>query len=291
MHVIVHGGAGAKPERPDPRATALGAAARAGSLAPDPAGAVVTAINAMERDPQFNAGIGGVLQSDGRVRTDAGIMANDRSIGAVAAMPDVADAIRVAEAVRTQTPHVLLVGDGAVRFATAEGISTESGCVTDKQRADWRAANFADATYEGRRELVAARFGDGRDTVGAVATDGRRLVAGTSTAGRTFALRGRVGDVPQAGSGFFATDAGGASTTGAGEDIVRTTLARLAITTLEAGVDPSTAADRAIETFAVETASTAGIIVATPDGDVGVAHNAPSMQTAVAIDGELVDPQ
>lgn len=291
MHVIVHGGAGGTPDRPGPRANALGAAARAGSAAPDPAAAVVTAVNVLERDPRFNAGVGGVLQSDGRVRTDAGIMADDRSIGAVAAMEDVADAIRVAEAVRTETPHVLLAGDGAVRFAAAHGIAVEADCATDRRRADWREAGFAGETYEQRRDRVADRFGGARDTVGAVATDGTRLVAGTSTAGRAFALRGRVGDVPQAGSGFYAAEAGGASTTGAGEDIVRMTLARSAVDGLEAGLDAPAAADRAIASFADETASTAGIIVATPDGDVGLAHNAEAMQTAVGIDGGLVDPQ
>jgi isoaspartyl peptidase/L-asparaginase-like protein (Ntn-hydrolase superfamily) len=118
------------------------------------------------------------------------------------------------------------------------------------------------------------------DTVGAVAGDGERFAAATSTGGRWFAISGRVGDVPQTGSGFFCSPAGGASATGAGEDIARTTLARRAVDRLETGDDAQTAAERALDRFEAETGSTAGLIVLSGEG-VGSAFNSEAMQTAV----------
>ena len=287
MQVIAHGGAGGTPDTPGPRQAAVEAAARAGSRESDPATAVVTAITVMEHDPQFNAGIGGVVQSDGVVRTDAGIMAEDRSIGAACGMPNVANAIAVAEAVRTNTPHVLLAGKPAVRFARAHDINAVNRCRTTDRHQAWLETGLADASYPEELEAVRSSFGgSGMDTVGAVATDGDRLAAGTSTAGRGLALQGRVGDVPLVGCGFFATPIGGVSTTGAGEAIIQTMLARAAVAELEAGNHPTIAATRAIDIFEAETAERAGIIVATPDGGVGSAYNSSVMQTAVARDGE-----
>jgi beta-aspartyl-peptidase (threonine type) len=119
------------------------------------------------------------------------------------------------------------------------------------------------------------------DTVGAVATDGETFAAATSTGGRSFALAGRVGDVPQVGSGFFCTGAGGASATGAGEDIARVTLSRRAVGYLDEGVEAQEAADRAIDEFEAITGSGAGVIVLGEDG-AGSAFNTGGMQTSVS---------
>ena len=122
------------------------------------------------------------------------------------------------------------------------------------------------------------------DTVGAVATDGDRVAAATSTGGRWLALAGRVGDVPQVGSGFYCAPAGGASATGAGEDIARTTLSRQAVGHLEDGMGAQAAADAAIEAFGDLVEGSAGVILLTPDGDAGWAYSSDAMQTAVAGD-------
>jgi isoaspartyl peptidase/L-asparaginase-like protein (Ntn-hydrolase superfamily) len=90
-----------------------------------------------------------------------------------------------------------------------------------------------------------------------------------------------VGDVPQVGSGFYCSPAGGASATGAGEDIARTTLARRAVDRLDDGDDPQSAAAGALDRFERETGSTAGLVVLSEDG-VGSAYNSEAMQTAVA---------
>jgi isoaspartyl peptidase/L-asparaginase-like protein (Ntn-hydrolase superfamily) len=289
MRVIVHGGAGTAPTDPERRQQSLDSAAAAGSETETPIDAVRTAIRALESDPQFNAGTGSAVQSDGYIRTDAGIMCDDRSIGAACGMPGVEHAVDVAAVVRSETPHVLVSGVHAVDLADAYGIETGVDLWTNRTRTRWD--DLDEHPPEGTRAQVAwvrERF-DGpverdHDTVGAVATDGERTAAATSTGGRWFALAGRVGDVPQAGAGFYCTDAGGVSATGAGEDIARYTLSRRAIGLLEDGHDARSAASAAIEEFGDLAAGRAGLVVLTPDGEVGTAYNSEAMTMATAGD-------
>jgi beta-aspartyl-peptidase (threonine type) len=315
VHVLVHGGAGGVPDDPAPRQSVLDAAARAGAAAATPLDAVQTALEPLEADPRFNAGVGGAVQSDGVPRTDAGIMTSDRRVGAVAGLTGVRDATAVARAVLTETPHILLAGERAVRFADAVGVETGLDTWSEDTRGRWAEADApASADVEGQLAWVRDRFGgttadpsstarpkdradessrpasgagegapDGRDhdTVGAVARDGERFAAATSTGGRWAALAGRVGDVPQVGAGFYCSPAGAASVTGAGEDIARVTLARRAVRGLETGLAADRAAARAIAEFADLTGSDAGVIVAGPAG-VGSAVDAAGMQTSAA---------
>ncbi|WP_136601051.1 isoaspartyl peptidase/L-asparaginase [Salinigranum halophilum] len=298
MHVIVHGGAGSAPAAPTARQGVLDDAAAAGAATSTPLAAVESAVRVLEHDERFNAGRGGAVQADGTVRVDAGVMTADRAVGAVAALTGVEHPVTVARAVCEETPHVLLAGDGGVAFAEHVGVETDVNLFTAATRERFAAA---DPPSEPSAQVAWVRdhfgddtggadptVGDGdgtrgtdHDTVGAVAGDGDRFAAATSTGGRWFALAGRVGDVPQAGSGFYCTPAGGASATGAGEDITRATLARRAVDGLEAGEDPQAAAEAALERFAAETESTAGLIVLSADG-VGSAYNSEAMQTAVA---------
>jgi isoaspartyl peptidase/L-asparaginase-like protein (Ntn-hydrolase superfamily) len=298
MRIVVHGGAGSPPEEPPERQAVLEEAAAAGSEAAAPTGAVCAAVRVLESDPRFNAGVGGAVQSDGLVRTDAGLMTDDREVGAACGMPGVEHAVDVARVVKEETPHILLAGVHAVDFAAAFGVETGVDLLTETNRERW--ADVDDPPTGDARthaEWVDARFGGdpagregaardpGRpdhDTVGAVATDDDRVAAATSTGGRWLALAGRVGDVPQVGSGFYCTSAGGASATGAGEDIARVTLSRRAVQFLEDGQAAQAAADAAIAEFGDLVEETAGVIVLTPDGDVGEAYNSEAMQTSVA---------
>lgn len=284
MHVLVHGGAGEAPDEPEARRTVLETAADRGGEADTPLDAVERAICHLESATRFNAGIGGAVQSDGVPRTDAGLMSSDRSVGAVCSLEGVGHPISAARVVLEETPHVLLSGEHAVDLATDFGVETEVDTWTAASRERWDAA-APHPTGSARDHLswVRRQFG-GADTVGAVATDGDQLAAGTSTGGRWFALAGRVGDVPQVGSGFYATDRGAASATGAGEDIARMTLTRKAVDSLESGRSPQAAAERAIEDLAEATGSFAGVIVVDRDGGHGRATNAESMQTAFAFD-------
>lgn len=298
MNVIVHGGAGGPPDDPPERQAVVDEAAEAGAAAETVTEAVCAAVRVLESDPQFNAGIGGTVQSDGIIRTDAGLMTDDRAAGAVCSMPGVEHAIDAARVVKEETPHVLVSGVHAVDLAAEFGVETEVDLWTDRREEQWDALKSHPAVDDKQEQLewLREQFGgsDGAerssagsttrsyDTVGAVARDGDRVAAATSTGGRWLALAGRVGDVPQIGSGFFCTRAGGASATGAGEDIARVTMARRAVDHLEAGRTAETAAELAVEELEDRTGSTAGVIVMRNDGDAGAAYNSEAMQTSVA---------
>ena len=304
MRVIVHGGAGADPDESADRQAVLERAAASGAEEGSPTDSVVAAVSVLEESPRFNAGVGGAIQSDGVVRTDAGIMTEAGAVGGACSMAGVCDALSVARQVMEGTPHVLLSGAQARTFADAQGIATDVGLLTEETRDQWADLDPpAIENYTEHLAWVTDRFGDdsddstegggagtrSHDTVGAVAVgdgaeDGsdREIAAATSTGGRWCALAGRVGDVPQVGSGFFCSRSGGASATGAGEDIARTTLSRRAVDLLEQGNTPREAAESAIEHFGERTNSEAGVIVAARDGATGSAYNSAAMQVSVA---------
>jgi beta-aspartyl-peptidase (threonine type) len=285
MRVIVHGGAGAGTRlgRPTPdRQAALDAAASDGAAEATPAEAAETALRQLESDERFNAGRGGAVQSDGVVRVDAGLMTSDRTVGAVASVPGVRHAVSAARVVAAETPHVCVAGEGAAALAADFGVETGVDLTTERTRERFAAADPPEGSPTAHLDWLRDRFG-GHDTVGAVAAENGQLAAATSTAGRWFALAGRVGDVPQVGSGFFCTPAGGASATGAGEDIARVTLARRAVDYLADGASADRAATLAIDDFEDLTGSTAGVVVCGPNG-TGAARNSESMQVAVAED-------
>lgn len=319
MRVIVHGGAGESADEPGPRQTALSEAAADGANQATPLEAVETALRKLESNTRFNAGVGGAVQSDGLVRTDAGLMTDDRAAGAACSMPGVEHAVSVARAVLEKTPHIMISGVHAVDLAADVGIDTEVDLLTEQTRERFTSEKPPQGSPEEHLDWLRGRFGsagdhaggsdpidqsidttgsessetslksgdrDGapdHDTVGAVAGDNNRFAAATSTGGRSFALAGRVGDVPQIGSGFYCSPAGGASATGAGEDIARVTMSRDAVARLEAGADPETAARGAIDEFETLTHSGAGIIVL-DDSGAGSAFNTDGMQTAIATD-------
>ncbi|MFO8116113.1 MAG: isoaspartyl peptidase/L-asparaginase [Halorubrum sp.] len=315
MRVVVHGGAGGAPDEPAPRQAVLDEAAERGADARTSLDAVEAALAPLESSPRFNAGVGGAVQSDGAVRTDAGVMTSDREVGAACSMPGVEHAASVARVVHSETPHVFVSGEHAVDLAADFGVETGVDLLTDETRERYEAEDPPRGGPRKHLDWLATRFGSGsgqaggesedeesggeresggddgtsddgkrgapdHDTVGAVATDGETFAAATSTGGRSFALAGRVGDVPQVGSGFFCTEAGGASATGAGEDIARVTLSRRAVGYLDEGLGAQEAADRAIEEFEEITGSGAGVIVLGDDG-AGSAFNTDGMQTSV----------
>ncbi|WP_458205962.1 isoaspartyl peptidase/L-asparaginase [Haladaptatus sp. NG-SE-30] len=281
MKVIVHGGAGGEPDDPTPRQAVLDEAASAGAEQETVVDAVEAAVHVLESSPRFNAGVGGAVQSDGQIRTDAGIMTSDRDAGAACSMPDVEHAVSAARVVLEETPHVLVSGEHAVDLAADYGVETGADLWTEKSRERWDDLDAPEGTPGEHLSWLRDKFG-GVDTVGAVAYDGDEFAAATSTGGRWLALAGRVGDVPQIGCGFYAAPAGAASSTGAGEDIAKATLTRRAVRHLESGFDAQEAADRAIAEFAELTGSSAGVIVLDRDGNAGSAFNSDAMQIAVS---------
>ncbi|MHB8420323.1 MAG: isoaspartyl peptidase/L-asparaginase family protein [Myxococcales bacterium] len=288
--IAIHGGAGIYGDESLPealegvrRAAAEGWAALASggsALA-----AVLAAVRTLEDDPSFNAGTGSVLTADGTVENDAAVMSGaDLSAGAVGALVGFANPVLVAEEVRRATSHVLLVGEGARRFAISRGLATvdPASLITERQRARWRA--------EAQQRGLQAHAVHG--TVGAVAADAAgHVAAATSTGGLLFKLPGRVGDTPIVGGGTYADDeAGAASCTGQGEAILKVTLAKSAIERLRGGATATAAAEAALAELSRRTSGEAGLILVDRRGGVGFAFNTGRMSRAWA-DAEHPEPQ
>jgi len=273
--IVVHGGAWSIPPeaREAHRAGCLSAVERgyavlsAGGSALD---AVVAAIEVLEDDPTFDAGRGSVLSAEGRVQLDAGLMdGRTLHIGAVAGVQRVEHPIRLARLVLERSTHHILVGEGAERFARAQGMELvdPETFVVDRER-------------ERHTEFLAGRLGTaddfgGHDTVGAVALDGAgQLAAGNSTGGVAFSLPGRVGDAPVPGVGYVADSrTGGVACTGWGEHILRVALATRALVALERGASAGDAASEALAVLERAVQGRAGLIVLDRHGEVGLAHS------------------
>ncbi len=265
---IAHAGVGTPPKMSDGCRAAVDAALQVLEQNGDPIEAAAAGVAIMEDDPRFNAGTGSRVRIDGEtVQMDAAVMDSSGKFGAVAAIEDVRHPIEVARAV-TKTPHLLLVGDGATRFARSLGMKPhDPGTDEGKKKAkelqgklltndpslpeawrsfDWRSRwNFArsinDAGLAGGGPVDA-----GSDTVGVAvrAADGRFAVA-LSTGGTSVTLRGRVGDVPILGAGLYAGKYGAAAATGTGERIIEMGLARRVHEWLVMGLLAEDAAKRA----------------------------------------------
>lgn len=236
----------------------------AGGLAAE---AVVEAVAAMEDDEALNAGRGAVLCREGHVELDAAVMrGRDLAVGAVACVCDVPNPVRLAAALLDE-PEVLLAGAGASRFARSRGIPTcpPGALVVGRERT----------------RLAAWRDRHPADTVGAIAVDaGGGVAAATSTGGRPGKPSGRIGDASIPGAGFLADDRYGAVvTTGWGEDLLRTGLARRAA---ELGREHAArdACWMALREAQERVGLAGGLLLLARDGSSGWAFNTPAMPLA-----------
>jgi len=283
VSLIVHGGAGDIPEEERPAhrsglACALEAGWRVLINRGSALDAVEAAVQVLEDDPAFDAGVGSVLRLDGSIGLDASIMdGRDRRAGAVAGLSRVRHPITLARCVMERTPHVLLIGAGAEALALREGLELcdPSFFVTPREQ-----ARLERILRERSAAGALGQAGRGpQGTVGAVARDAEgHLAAATSTGGAPGSLPGRVGDSPMIGAGTYADDRhGGACATGRGENMIRVTLTRELVRALGQGRAPGEAARWACEFLREETGGTGGVICVGPRGGLGTAHSTPWM--------------
>jgi beta-aspartyl-peptidase (threonine type) len=289
---MIHGGAG-EIRDPGRYADSLHRIARSGAHLLEngaPAlDAVAHCVAALEDDPLFNAGRGAVLNADGAVYCDASIM-DGRSLaaGAAAAVRGVRNPVLLARAILDKSPHVLLVGDGAERFAREQGLAFEENAYFLTEE---RVGEFAKAKAKREVTLDHMRVRDGQlGTVGAVARDRYGgLAAATSTGGMTNQARGRVGDSPIVGAGVFADNASCAvSCTGVGEHFLRTSLARVAALCVEwRGMDAPLAAGAAIAHLVGKVQGVGGLIIVDRAGVCARAFSTLGMLTATVEKGAI----
>jgi beta-aspartyl-peptidase (threonine type) len=287
--IIVHGGAGdIPPELHDASQRGVRRAVEAGWDLLNKGGSAMDAVEAsiviMEDDEAFDAGRGSFLNADGQVELDAGFMDGaELQVGAVASVQFIQNPIRLARAVMEKSEHVLLVGQGAQRFAHKIGFSScdLTDLAVPREFERWQKLLF------GQTSLPRQAFAPPSDTVGCVALDrAGHIAAGTSTGGTPNKMPGRVGDVPMVGCGFYADDQiGGASSTGWGESIAKVLLARLALHHLEQLDDPWAAAEAAIEVLSERVGGLGGVILLSPEGKPAWHHNTPHMSRAYRTSG------
>jgi beta-aspartyl-peptidase (threonine type) len=308
MGIIIHGGAGViergslTPEKEAAYKAKLEEALLAGWKVLKDGGtsldAVQAAITIMEDSPLFNAGKGAVFNAEGKNELDSSIMdGKTLKAGAVAGLHHVKNPILLARAVMDKSPHVMMVGDGAEKFAAEQKIEL----VPEKYF--WTQERWDSYLKKKKEEEDKAKgikvsrivpednshkFG----TVGAAALDKfGNLAAGTSTGGITYKRYGRVGDSPIIGAGTYANNNTCAiSATGDGEYFIRLGVARDISALMEYQAKPiQNAADIVIQKKLQDLGGSGGVIAIDKYGNMGISFNSSGMYRGyIDLDGKPV---
>jgi N4-(beta-N-acetylglucosaminyl)-L-asparaginase len=250
-----------------------------------------------EADPNnHSVGYSGYPDRDGHVTLDAVIMDDAGGVGAVAALENTTHAISVARRVMEKTPHTLLVGEGATRFARDQGYPQEKLLTPEAEQAwrDWLktakyqpVANSETGTYGTQRHVTPGGALD-HDTIGLLARDtGGRMAGACTTSGMAFKMRGRVGDSPQVGAGLYVErGVGGATSTGVGEEVTRVSGSARVVASLRAGLSPQRACEEVVRHIAKLRGDAikgvqVGFLALDPRGNVGAFCLLPGFTYAV----------
>lgn len=202
--------------------------------------AVEAGVRVTEDDPEdMSVGYGGLPDRDGHVTLDACIMDHEGNCGAVAFLQNIRHPITVARRVMEKTPHVMLVGEGALRFALSQGFQKEN-LLTEKAREAWQKW-LQDNDYK-------PQVRPGHDTIGMLAIDVQgRLSGACTTSGLGFKMHGRVGDSPIIGAGLYVdNNVGAATATGNGEEMIRCAGSAMIVEQMRQGRSPQEACEAII---------------------------------------------
>lgn len=203
--------------------------------------AVEAGVRVPEGDPtERTVGYGGRPDRDGRVTLDACIMDEFSNIGSVACLEYIKHPISVARAVMEKTPHVMLVGDGALQFALSQGFPKENLLVEASEN-DWKAW-LKTSQYQPIINI------ENHDTIGMIALDSFGNLSGAcTTSGMAFKMHGRVGDSPIIGAGLYVdNEIGAATATGHGEEVIRIAGCHLVVELMRQGKSPQKACEEAV---------------------------------------------
>lgn len=186
-------------------------------------------------------GKGGRPDRDGNVTLDACIMDKSGNCGSVVYLQNITHAISVARKVMEQTPHVMLAGKGAEKFAYQQGFSKEN-LLTEKSKKEWLQWK-KESKYETIINI------ENHDTIGMLAIDKHGDISGAcTTSGMAYKVGGRVGDSPIIGSGLFIdNEVGGATATGVGEEVIKTVGSFLIVELMRQGKSPLEACKEAVQ--------------------------------------------
>ena len=195
-----------------------------------------------EGDPkETSVGLGGLPDRDGHVTLDACIMDEQGRCGSVAFLEHIVHPISVARMVMEKTPHVMLVGEGALQFALANGFKKQN-LLTKESEKTWR-------EWTKKAEYKPIINVENHDTIGIIALDSNGDLSGAcTTSGLAFKMRGRVGDSPIIGAGLYVdNEIGAATATGVGEEVIRIVGCHLVVELMRQGNSPEQACKLAVE--------------------------------------------
>ena len=226
--------------------------------------AVEAGVKIPEADPNDNSvGYGGLPDRDGKVTLDACIMDEFANIGAVMALENILHPISVARMVMEKTPHVQLVGKGALDFALTHGFE-ETNLLTPESEKIWKDW-LKTSKYDPNKtiEEINKRMSNDKnpqsylwpspilnhDTIGMLAMDINGNISGAcTTSGMAFKMHGRVGDSPIIGAGLFVdNEIGAATSTGVGEEVVRMCGSHTVVELMRQGNSPELACKKAVQ--------------------------------------------
>jgi len=206
------------------------------------------AIDAVEQGVQVEeadvtnqtVGKGGRPDRDGKVTLDACIMDKTGNCGSVVYLQNITHAISVARKVMEETPHVMLAGKGAEKFAYEQGFKKEN-LLTEQSKKEWLQWK-KESKYETIINI------ENHDTIGMLAIDKNGDISGAcTTSGMAYKVAGRVGDSPIIGSGLFIdNEVGGATATGVGEEVMKTVGSFLIVELMRQGKSPLEACQEAV---------------------------------------------
>lgn len=220
--------------------------------------AVEAGVRIPEADPKGNSvGLGGLPDRDGRVTLDACIMDEKYNCGSVMCLEHILHPISVARLVMEKTPHIVLSGEGALRFALANGFE-KTNLLTPSSEKAWKewlktsnyspVANIENQTYSKENDPMPGGP-DNHDTIGMLALDAQGNLSGAcTTSGLAYKIHGRVGDSPIIGAGLYVDpEVGAATATGVGEEVIRIVGAHLIIELMRQGHSPEEACKEAAQ--------------------------------------------
>ena len=180
-------------------------------------------------------GIGGLPDREGKITLDACIMDHKQRCGSVAFLENIEHPISVARSIMDNTPHVMLVGEGAYQYAREQGFPHKD-LHTEKSKKAYQQW-LKESKYETIINI------ENHDTIGMIAMDQSGNLSGAcTTSGMAYKLRGRVGDSPIIGAGLFVdNEVGAATATGVGEAVIRVAGAAIVVELMRAGKSPEEA--------------------------------------------------
>lgn len=286
--IAVHGGAGEwQPERRKAGIAGVKVATKKGFdvlIKKDALDAVEAAVESMEDDPVFNAGLGSTLTIDKRIEMEASVMdGKSLKAGAASLLKDIKNPVHLARIIMENTDHIYIVGEGAEKLARLFKVERRDPATQLRLnyweilrgKLDKGKVDYLPKTYKLMKKYPRLFQ---LDTVGAVALDKNgNVAAATSSGGVALKFPGRIGDTPLIGCGNYAdNEAGACSATGMGEIAMKLVLAKAVCDEMRDGAS----AEKAVESLIMlvnrrirDVTHSMGLIAVDKNGRIGVAHN------------------